>query len=49
VDRCDLFEKHYFTKNLLYMIVYISLTLFVCLCVCYVCDDRMTCVLYRSS
>jgi len=47
--ECDLFEKCYFTKNLLYIIVYISLPLFVYLCVCCMCDDRMMCVLYGSN
>jgi len=26
----------------------VSLPLFVCLCVCCMCDDRITCVLYGS-
>jgi len=48
VPGCDLFKKYYFTKKLLYIIVYVSLPLFGFLCVCCVCDDRISCVLYVS-
>jgi len=38
-----LFTKFFYTS--LFMV---SLPLFVCLCVCCMCDDRITCVLYGS-
>jgi len=31
-----------------YHYLWVSLPLFVCLCVCCMCDDRITCVLYES-
>ena len=37
-----------FTKFFYISLFMVSLPLFVCLCVCCMCDDRITCVLYRS-
>ena len=40
---------HVLFMNLFYISLFVvSLPLFVCLCVCCMCDDRITCVLYRS-
>jgi len=45
--------EYYWTYFIYEFLLWISLfmvklPLFVCLCVCCVCDDRITCVLYRS-
>ena len=37
-----------FTKFFYISLFMVNLPLFVCLCVCCMCDDRITCVLYRS-
>jgi len=38
-----------FTKFFYISLFMVSLTLFVCLCVCCLCNDRITCVLYGSK
>ena len=40
---CFVLLKFYYIS-----LVMVSLPLFVCLCVCCICNDRITCVLYRS-
>jgi len=37
-----------FTKFFYISLFMVSLPLFVCLCVCCMCDDRITCVIYGS-